>query len=172
MIEYDKRIKDPSKILTPFSSGVNEYYGKECYFADDLCDFCDLEVCIADTLVDRPVKNKDYQFTTEHDHFKYCLSSEFVEKSIKEQLRPFKTAKELPFTVGDKIYFKGKYWYTYIYVIVSALNFNSSDELTHIQVGGRIIDIEELHTEYVWKFGLDSEWKPFGVENEIRQTNK
>lgn len=28
MIEYDKRIKDPSKILTPFSSGVNEYFKK------------------------------------------------------------------------------------------------------------------------------------------------
>lgn len=166
MIEYDKRIKDPSKILTPFSSGVENYYGKECYFADDLCDFWNLEECIADTLVDKPLKNDDYQFTTEHDHFKYCLPSEFVE-TIKEQLRPFKTAKELPFTVGDKIYFKGKGWDSYIYVIVSGLVFNSNDELTNIQVGCRIIDNEQLLTEYVWKFGLDCEWRQFGVENEI-----
>ena len=162
MIEYDKRITDPSKILTPFSSGVNEYYGKECYFADDLCDFWNLEECIADTLVDKPLTNDNYQFTTEHDHFKYCLPSEFVE--IKNQLRPFKTAKELPFTVGDKIYFKGKGWDSYIYVIVSGLVFNSNDELTNIQVGCRIIDNEQLLTEYVWKFGLDCEWRPFGVE--------
>ena len=164
MIEYDKRIKDPSKILTPFSSGMEDYYGKECYFADDLCDFCDLEICIADTLVDRPLTNKDYQFTTEHDHFKYCLPSEFVEKSIKEQLRPFKTAKELPFTVGDKIYFKGKCWDSYAYVLITGLNFNSSGKLKHIQFDGCIIETEKMLTEYVWKFGLDSEWRPFGVE--------
>ena len=169
MIEYDKRIKDPSKILTPFSSGVNEYYGKECYFADDLCDFCDLEICIADTLVDRPLTNKDYQFTTEHDHFKYCLPSEFVEKSIKEQLRPFKTAKELPFTVGDKVYFKGKGLKPYVYTIISALNFNSNGTLTCINFGcSEIMDTEDLFNDYEWKFGLDSEWKPFGVENEVR----
>ena len=169
MIEYDKRIKDPSKILTPFSSGMEDYYGKECYFADDLCDFCDLEICIADTLVDRPLTNKDYQFTTEHDHFKYCLPSEFVEKSIKEQLRPFKTAKELPFTVGDKIYFKGKGWIPYVYTIVSTLHFNSNGTLTGIQFGcTKIMDTEDLFNECEWKFGLDSEWKPFGVENEVR----
>lgn len=164
MIDYDKRIKDPSKILTPFSSGVNEYYGKECYFTDDLCDFCDLEVCIADTLVDRPIKNKEYQFTTEHDHFKYCLSSEFVENSIKNQLRPFKTVKELPFTVGDKIYFKGKGWNPYQYTIVSALYLDSHGTLTNIQFGcTKIIDTEVLLNEFEWKFGLDCEWKPFGV---------
>lgn len=164
MIEYDKRIKDPSKILTPFSSGVNEYYGKECYFTDDLCDFCDLEVCIADTLVDRPLTNKDYQFTTEHDHFKYCLPSEFVEKSIKKQLRPFASDKELPFTVGDKVYFKRKGWNPYIYTIVSALNFNSNGTLTGIQLGClKIIDTEDLFNDCEWKFGIDIEWKPFGV---------
>ena len=162
MIEYDKRITDPTKILTPFSSGVENYYGKECYFADDLCDFWNLEECIADILVDNPLTNDDYQFTTEHDHFKYCLPSEFVE-TIKEQLRPFKTAKELPFTVGDKIYFKGKGWDSYIYGTVSGLVFNSNDELTNIQVGCRIIDNEQLLTEYVWKFGLDCKWRPFGV---------
>jgi hypothetical protein len=164
MIEYDKRIKDPTKILTPFSSGMEDYYGKECYCADDLYDFRDLKVCRVDTLVDRPIINKEYQFATENGRFKYCLPSEFVEKSIKKQLRPFKTAKELPFTVGDKIYFKGKGWDSYIYVIVSGLNFNSNDELTSIQVGCRIIDNEQLLTEYVWKFGLDCEWRPFGVE--------
>lgn len=165
MIEYDKRIKDPTKILTPFSSGMEDYYGKECYCADDLYDFRDLKVCTVDTLVDRPILNKEYQFATENGRFKYCLPSEFVEKSIKKQLRPFKTAKELPFTVGDKIYFKGKGWIPYVYTIVSTLHFNSNGTLTGIQFGcTKIMDTEDLFNECEWKFGLDSEWRPFGVE--------
>lgn len=165
MIEYDKRIKDPTKILTPFSSGMEDYYGKECYCTDDLYDFRDLKVCRVDTLVDRPIINKEYQFATENGRFKYCLPSEFVEKTIKKQLRPFKTAKELPFTVGDKIYFKGKGLKPYVYTIVSALNFNSNGTLTGIQFGcTKIMDTEDLFNECEWKFGLDSEWKPFGVE--------
>ena len=165
MIEYDKRIKDPTKILTPFSSGMEDYYGKECYCTDDLYDFRDLKVCRVDILVDRPIINKEYQFATENGRFKYCLPSEFVEKTIKKQLRPFKTAKELPFTVGDKVYFKGKGWKPYVYTIVSALNFNSNGTLTGIQFGcSEIIDTEDLFNDYEWKFGLDSEWRPFGVE--------
>ena len=165
MIEYDKRIKDPTKILTPFSSGMEDYYGKECYCTDDLYDFRDLKVCRVDILVDRPIINKEYQFATENGRFKYCLPSEFVEKTIKKQLRPFKTAKELPFTVGDKIYFKGKGWKPYVYTIVSALNFDSHGTLTGINFGcSEIIDTEDLFNDYEWKFGLDSEWRPFGVE--------
>ena len=165
MIEYDKRIKDPSKILTPFSSGMNAYYGKECYCTDDLYDFRDLKLCIVDTLVDRPIYNKEYQFATENGRFKYCLPSEFVEKSIKKQLRPFKTAKELPFTVGDKVYFKGKGLKPYVYTIISALNYNSNGTLTCINFGcSEIIDTEDLFDDYEWKFGLDCEWRPFGVE--------
>lgn len=165
MIEYDKRIKEPTKILTPFSSGMEDYYGKECYCTDDLYDFRDLKVCTVDTLVDRPIINKEYQFATENGRFKYCLPSEFVEKSIKKQLRPFKTAKELPFTVGDKVYFKGKGLKPYVYTIISALNFNSNGTLTCINFGcSEIIDTEDLFNDYEWKFGLDSEWRPFGVE--------
>ena len=165
MIEYDKRIKDPTKILTPFSSGMEDYYGKECYCTDDLYDFRDLKVCRVDTLVDRPIINKEYQFATENGRFKYCLPSEFVEKTIKKQLRPFKTAKELPFTVGDKIYFKGKGLKPYVYTIVSALNFNSNGALVGINFGClEMIDTEDLFNDYEWKFGLDSEWRPFGVE--------
>ena len=164
MIEYDKRIKDPSKILTPFSSDVC-YYGKECYFTDDLYNFRDLEVCIVDTLVYRPIINKEYQFATENSRFKYCLPSDFVETPIKKQLRPFKTAKELPFTVGDKIYFKGKGWKLYEFTIVSVLYFDSHGTLTNIQFGCSMTNnIEDLFNEFEWKFGLDCEWRPFGVE--------
>ena len=148
MIEYDKRIKDPTKILTPFSSGMEDYYGKECYCTDDLYDFRDLKVCRVDTLVDRPIINKEYQFATENGRFKYCLPSEFVEKTIKKQLRPFKTAKELPFTVGDKIYFKGKGLKPYVYTIVSALNFNSHGTLIGSQFEcTKIMDTEDLFNE-------------------------
>lgn len=165
MIEYDKRIKDPTKILTPFSSGMEDYYGKECYCTDDLYDFRDLKVCRVDTLVDRPIINKEYQFATENGRFKYCLPSDFVENPIKKQLRPFKTAKELPFTVGDKIYFKGKGWKLYEFTIVSVLYFNSHGTLTNIQFGCSMTNnIEDLFNEFEWKFGLDSEWRPFGVE--------
>lgn len=165
MIEYDKRINDPSKILTPFSSGMNAYYGKECYCTDNLYDFRDLKLCNVDTLVDRPIYNKEYQFATENGRFKYCLPSEFVEKPIKKQLRPFASAKELPFTVGDKIYFKGKGLKPYVYTIVTALNFNSHGTLTGINFGCLdIIVAEDLFNDYEWKFGLDSEWRPFGVE--------
>ena len=168
MIEYDKRIKDPTKILTPFSSGMEDYYGKECYCTDDLYDFRDLKVCRVDTLVDRPIINKEYQFATENGRFKYCLPSEFVEKSIKEHFRPFASDKELPFTVGDKIYFKGKGWNPYIYTIVSALNFNSNGTLTGIQFGcTKIMDTEDLFNDFEWKFGTDCDWHLFGVENEI-----
>ena len=168
MIEYDKRIKDPTKILTPFSSGMEDYYGKECYCTDDLYDFRDLKVCRVDTLVDRPIINKEYQFATENGRFKYCLPSEFVEKTIKKQLRPFKTAKDLPFTVGDKIYFKGKGLKPYVYTIVSALNFNSNGALAGINFGcSEMIDTEDLFNDYEWKFGVDCEWRSFGVENEI-----
>jgi hypothetical protein len=165
MIEYDKRIKDPNKILTPFSSGMEDYYGKECYCTDDLYDFRDLKVCTVDTLVDRPIINKEYQFATENGRFKYCLPSEFVEKPIKKQLRPFASDKELPFTVGDKIYFKGKGLKLYVYTIVTALNYNSHGTLTGINFGCLdIIVAEDLFNDYEWKFGLDSEWRPFGVE--------
>ena len=151
-------------IIVQISPKIGFNLGTVPYCTDDLYDFRDLKVCTVDTLVDRPIINKEYQFATENGRFKYCLPSEFVEKSIKEQLRPFKTAKELPFTVGDKIYFKGKCWDSYAYVLITGLNFNSSGKLKHIQFDGCIIETEKMLTEYVWKFGLDSEWRPFGVE--------
>ena len=61
--------------------------------------------------------------------------------------------------------FKGKGWIPYVYTIVSALNFNSNGTLTCINFGcSEIIDTEDLFDDYEWKFGLDCEWRPFGVE--------
>lgn len=174
MIEYDKRIKDPSKILTPFSSGVNEYYGKECYFTDDLCNFCDLEVCIADTLVDRPLTNKDYQFTTEHDHFKYCLPSEFVEKPIKEQLRPYTLEEiQLEFEVGKPIKFRRKnnrtsenYLAYYLAYLGYSYLFDESEYKYYerIHIGNSSYTLQELFDNYEWQ-NDSNVWKPFGCKD-------
>ena len=162
MIEYDKRIKDPTKILTPFSSGMEDYYGKECYCTDDLYDFRDLKVCTVDTLVDRPIINKEYQFATENGRFKYCLPSEFVEKSIKKQLRPFKTAKELPFTVGDILFLKDKESPTINKCICSNITC-IDDRISLITLGTTVYSVYELFEKYRWKFTETGEWKQFGV---------
>lgn len=167
-MKLDKRIKD-NRIGDCFTTEeFTKYLTQPCYFANSIDDYKDLKSCKYANLVliaqDRA--SAYYTALNDADSWKFCLPAAYVEpRSEQKTLRPFRTVKELPFTVGDKIYFKGKGLKPYVYTIVSALNFNSNGALAGINFGcSEMIDTEDLFNDYEWKFGLDCEWRPFGVE--------
>lgn len=88
-MKLDKKIKI-FNVLTPFfpKEKYKSLEGKECYFANDITDYCDLKTCIKDKLIIRETEYEQYPFCTEeHARYKFCLPCKYVEEEL-EGFRP------------------------------------------------------------------------------------
>ena len=163
-MKLDKRIKD-NRIGNCFTTvGFTEYLTQPCYFANNIDDFKDLKSCKYANLVliaqDRA--SAYYTALNDADSWKFCLPAAYVEPGSEQKtLRPFKSVKDLPFTVGDIIFLKNKESPTINKCICSSITC-IDDRISLITLGTTAYSVQELFENYRWKFTETGEWKPFG----------
>lgn len=164
-MKLDKRIKD-NRIGDCFSTEeFTQYLTQPCYFANSIDDFKDLKSCKYANLVliaqDRA--SAYYTALNDADSFKFCLPAAYVEPDSKQKtLRPFRTVKELPFTVGDRLYTCTKDSETVEKCLCTSIVSNN-DEIIQIDLGSTTYEPQILLKHLKYKTIETGKFKPFGV---------
>lgn len=169
-MKLDKRIKD-NRIGDCFSTAeFTEYLTQPCYFANNIDEFKDLKLCKYANLVfiaqDRA--SAYYTALNDADSWKFCLPAAYVEPGSEQKtLRPFRTVKDLPFTVGDIVYICTKDSETVEKClctrIVSNSTVSNNDEIIHIDLGSTTYEPQILLKHLKYKEIETGKFKPFGV---------
>ena len=164
-MKLDKRIKD-NCIGDCFSTAeFTQYLTQPCYFANSVDEFKDLKSCKYANLVliaqDRA--SAYYTALNDADSWKFCLPAAFVEpKSEQKTLRPFRTVKDLPFTVGDSLYICTKDSENVEKCLCTSIVSNN-DELIQIDLGSTTYELHDLFKHFKYKTIETGKFKPFGV---------
>ena len=164
-MKLDKRIKD-NRIGDCFSTAeFTQYLTQPCYFANSVDEFKDLKSCKYANLVliaqDRA--SAYYTALNDADSWKFCLPAAFVEpKSEQKTLRPFRTVKDLPFTVGDRVYICTKDSENIEKCLCTSIVSNN-DELIQIDLGSTTYELHDLFKHFKYKTIETGKFKPFGV---------
>ena len=164
-MKLDKRIKD-NRIGDCFSTAeFTQYLTQPCYFANSVDEFKDLKSCKYANLVliaqDRA--SAYYTALNDADSWKFCLPAAFVEpKSEQKTLRPFRTVKDLPFTVGDSLYICTKDSENVEKCLCTSIVSNN-DELIQIDLGSTTYELHDLFKHFKYKTIETGKFKPFGV---------
>lgn len=169
-MKLDKRIKD-NRIGDCFSTNeFTQYLTQPCYFANNIDDFKDLKTCKYANLVliaqDRA--SAYYTALNDADSWKFCLPAAYVEPgSEPKTLRPFRTVKDLPFTVGDIVYICTKNSETVEKCLCTSIVSNSTvsnnNELIQIDLGSTTYEPQILLKHLKYKEIETGKFKPFGV---------
>lgn len=164
-MKLDKRIKD-NRIGDCFTTEeFTEYLKQPCYFANSIDEFKDLKSCKYANLVliaqDRA--SAYYTALNDADSWKFCLPAAFVEPESKQKtLRPFITVKELPFTVGDRVYICTKDSENIEKCLCTSIVSNN-DEIIQIDLGSITYEPFDLFKHFKYKTIETGKFKPFGV---------
>ena len=164
-MKLDKRIKD-NRIGDCFSTAeFTQYLTQPCYFANNIDEFKDLKLCKYANLVfiaqDRA--SAYYTALNDADSWKFCLPAAYVEpESEQKTLRPFKSVKDLPFTVGDSLYICTKDSETVEKCLCTSIVSNN-DELIQIVLGSTMYEPQILLKNLKYKTIETGKFKPFGV---------
>lgn len=164
-MKLDKRIKD-NRIGDCFSTEeFTQYLNQPCYFANSIDDFKDLKSCKYANLVliaqDRA--SAYYTALKDADSWKFCLPAAYVEPgSEPKTLRPFRTVKDLPFTVGDSLYICTKDSETVEKCLCTSIVSNN-DEIIQIDLGSTTYEPQFLCKHLKYKDRETGKFKPFGV---------
>ena len=164
-MKLDKRIKD-NRIGDCFSTAeFTQYLTQPCYFANSVDEFKDLKSCKYANLVliaqDRA--SAYYTALNDADSWKFCLPAAFVEpKSEQKTLRPFRTVKDLPFTVGDSLYICTKDSENVEKCLCTSIVSNN-DEIIQIDLGSTTYEPLDLFKHFKYKTIETGKFKPFGV---------
>lgn len=195
-MELDPKIKDKSKIFTPFDNTefVDKYIGVECYFCDDFLLFNNLLGCSKGVLrnVNQYLNHSSFVREIDGKEFKYCLPIEFVEEEIKEEFNIFSSFEKESIEhdyeyITDPNYYR-PYTFEEFYNLFEQLKpiiirpkDNKKFEYHTVYLGYEIVNcymtvifanfkknLKELFDNYEW-FSVDSnKWEMFGTENEER----
>ena len=165
-MKLDKRIKD-NRIGDCFSTAeFTQYLTQPCYFANNIDEFKDLKLCKYANLVliaqDRA--SAYYTALNDADSWKFCLPAAYVEPDSSKQktLRPFRTVKDLPFTVGDSLYICTKDSENIEKCLCTSIVSNN-DELIQIDLGSTTYELHDLFKHFKYKTIETGKFKPFGV---------
>jgi hypothetical protein len=164
-MKLDKRIKD-NRIGDCFSTNeFTQYLTQPCYFANNIDEFKDLKLCKYANLVliaqDRA--SAYYTALNDADSWKFCLPAAYVEPgSEPKTLRPFRTVKELPFTVGDIVYTCTKDSEIVEKCLCTSIVSNN-DEIIQIDLGSTIYEPQILCKHLKYKEIETGKFKPFGI---------
>lgn len=169
-MKLDKHIKD-NRIGDCFTTAeFTEYLTQPCYFANNIDEFKDLKSCKYANLVfiaqDRA--SAYYTALNDADSWKFCLPAAYVEPGSEQKtLRPFRTVKELPFTVGDMVYTCTKDSETVEKCLCTSIVSNSTvsnnNELIQIDLGSTTYEPQILVKCLKYKEIETGKFKPFGV---------
>lgn len=168
-MKLDKRIKD-NRIGDCFSTAeFTQYLTQPCYFANNIDEFKDLKLCKYANLVFIAQDRASAYYTALNDadswkdSWKFCLPAAYVEPgSEPKTLRPFRTVKELPFTVGDRLYICTKDSETVEKCLCTSIVSNN-DELIQIDLGSTTYEPQILCKHLKYKEIETGKFKPFGV---------
>ena len=164
-MKLDKRIKD-NRIGDCFSTEeFTQYLNQPCYFANSIDDFKDLKSCKYAYLVLIAQDRASAYYTKFDDNYswKFCLPAAYVEPgSEPKTLRPFRTVKDLPFTVGDSLYICTKNSETVKKCLCTRIVSNN-DELIQIDLGSTTYEPQILCKHLKYKEIETGKFKPFGV---------
>lgn len=168
-MKLDKRIKD-NRIGDCFSTAeFTQYLTQPCYFANNIDEFKDLKLCKYANLVFIAQDRASAYYTALNDadswkdSWKFCLPAAYVEpESEPKTLRPFRTVKELPFTVGDSLYICTKNSETVEKCLCTSIVSNN-DELIQIDLGSTTYEPQILCKHLKYKEIETGKFKPFGV---------
>lgn len=168
-MKLDKRIKD-NRIGDCFSTAeFTEYLTQPCYFANNIDEFKDLKLCKYANLVFIAQDRASAYYTALNDadswkdSWKFCLPAAYVEPgSEPKTLRPFRTVKELPFTVGDRLYICTKDSETVEKCLCTSIVSNN-DEIIQIDLGSTTYEPQILCKHLKYKEIETGKFKPFGV---------
>lgn len=168
-MKLDKRIKD-NRIGDCFTTEeFTEYLTQPCYFANNIDEFKDLKLCKYANLVFIAQDRASAYYTALNDadswkdSWKFCLPAAYVEpESEPKTLRPFRTVKELPFTVGDSLYICTKNSETVEKCLCTSIVSNN-DELIQIDLGSTTYEPQILCKHLKYKEIETGKFKPFGV---------
>lgn len=172
-IKYNTDVK--AKYCPDFDT-LKNFIGYKIYGANFIENFRDLGLCFHGSLAD--INNSDFPFVLrDYDGYENDLRYIVFEKDFQPTYRPYKTVNEIPFTVGDRIFVKTKEFnisrqsiyesFDYSYALVESFDF-LHNRLYYINIGGRRMPLDMLHTAYLWKFNEKDNWQTFGVIDETR----
>lgn len=168
-MKLDKRIKD-NRIGDCFTTEeFTQYLTQPCYFANNIDEFKDLKLCKYANLVFIAQDRASAYYTALNDadswkdSWKFCLPAAYVEPGSEQKtLRPFRTVKELPFTVGDIVYICTKDSETVEKCLCTSIVSNN-DEIIHIDLGSTTYEPQILCKNLKYKEIETGKFKPFGV---------
>lgn len=142
------------------------HLNEEGYFSD----FEDFSEYIEDKLKSVTVaKDIGFPYTAKYDSSWYAY---FIPKSLavfeepeEKKYRPYMYLDELPFNLGDVVYYRCKQCCSECRGIVTGLEYqnNNDGDLDNIIIGGIEVTPQELFDQYELK-NDDCEWVPFGIE--------
>ena len=168
-MKLDKRIKD-NRIGDCFSTAeFTQYLTQPCYFANNIDEFKDLKLCKYANLVFIAQDRASAYYTALNDadswkdSWKFCLPAAYVEpESEPKTLRPFRTVKDLPFTVGDRLYICTKDSETVEKCLCTSIVSNN-DEIIQIDLGSTTYEPLDLFKHFKYKTIETGKFKPFGI---------
>lgn len=168
-MKLDKRIKD-NRIGDCFTTEeFTQYLTQPCYFANNIDEFKDLKLCKYANLVFIAQDRVSAYYTALNDadswkdSWKFCLPAAYVEPGSEQKtLRPFRTVKDLPFTVGDIVYICTKDSETVEKCLCTSIVSNN-DEIIHIDLGSTTYEPQILCKNLKYKEIETGKFKPFGV---------
>ena len=163
-MEFDKRIKDVSKIMNCFTvEDAKRYIYTSGYFADHIEDFVELDKLDMNELESIQQESK-YPYAWSYDNrFKFFLPCAFVADDKKEKkYRPFKDLEEfrriLGVMVGNIIHYREKG--SSLEFKLMWTGYSSEERVLFSCFHYSLTDLFERH-EYC---DSDGNWLPFGVE--------
>lgn len=185
MNQYDPRINNEHCIRDPFTvDTAKQYIGKKGYFTDDLFNFSNLDSCCDGMLVSVESDNRHPYYCGISDegviikgNFSFFLSAEFVKEKPKEKkYRPY-TFMEFTekFTMGLPIKFRQKRAVGYErYLILNGYQHEQAEGrlITYIYIGSQGYTLDALFMDYEWQEHYTEDFKPFGVEECLKNTKK
>lgn len=175
-MEFDKRIKDSSKIMNCFTTeNAKKYLHTYGYFADNIEDFVDLDKIDMRELTDIQQEFKyPYSASSCNDSFKFFLPCAFVadEKEKKEKkYRPYKTVSEFfekeNLDTYSKIRIRNKnhpYDSQTVHIVGFGQTKINDGYIEYLMMGCHEYTLDSLFKNFEFQLAYTDEFKPFGVE--------
>ena len=142
---------------------------KEEGFFSDFESFTDYKEDVLKSVLIADDAGYPYEGECNSDNYKYFIPKSLVvfEEPKEKKYRPYMYLDELPFNLGDVVYYRCKSCCSECRGIVTELEYQGNNdkdgELDNIIIGGINCTPEELFEQYELKSD-DCEYVPFGIE--------
>lgn len=177
-MELDKRILEGKKPLTALDTDVaKEFIGKQCYFADNIEDFSNLDNTnvlkefLTDIDDDEMIRGCFISNGIRSSFFcHFIVPCEWVkepEKEPEKKYRSFTLAEWIEqHEIGEVIHYRNKSEGIEFRHMYMGYAFGKGKDITKINVGTVTLGVANYSFDYLfedYEIEIDGEWLPFGV---------